>query len=39
VTQLVPGLVTFLGIHSISIFAPGWRKLPVHGCSVARRDE
>jgi uncharacterized membrane protein len=25
VTQLVLGLVTFLGIHSISIFAPGWR--------------
>ena len=24
-TQLVLGLVTFLGIHSISIFAPGWR--------------
>jgi uncharacterized membrane protein len=25
VTQLVLGLVTFLGIHSIAIFAPGWR--------------
>jgi uncharacterized membrane protein len=24
-TQLVLGLVMFLGIHSISIFAPGWR--------------
>ena len=24
-TQLVLGLVTFLGIHSIAIFAPGWR--------------
>jgi uncharacterized membrane protein len=25
-TQLVLGLVMFLGIHSISIFAPGWRE-------------
>jgi uncharacterized membrane protein len=25
VTQLILGLVAFLGIHSISIFAPGWR--------------
>jgi uncharacterized membrane protein len=24
-TQLIIGLVLFLGIHSISIFAPGWR--------------
>jgi uncharacterized membrane protein len=24
-TWLIVGLVTFLGIHSVSIFAPGWR--------------
>ena len=34
-TQLVLGLVIFLGIHSISIFAPGWRDAMVRlasGC-------
>ncbi len=29
-TQLVLGLVMFLGIHSISIFAPGWRESMVN---------